>query len=120
MDLCVVDEVQRIFPSKSMSDVADSDPVPLVDEDHVGSPMLCLFLGHFSISSDDYLVASLNLSSGCAVDAYSPAVSGSRKRICRESFTVCDVPDVNLFEGHEARSFHQGRVDLDASLVVQV
>src|SRR5206468_12796641 len=41
-------------------------------------------------------------------------------RICRESFSVGNVPDVDLLEGYDSGCLHQRRVYLDASLIVEV
>src|SRR5205809_6783890 len=83
-------------------------------------PALSLFLARRDKGCDDGLVAWLDPAGGRAVDRYGPASSRSCESVCRESFSVGYVPDVDLLEGYDSGCLHERRVYLDASLIVEV
>ena len=95
-------------------------PVLFVHQHHVGFPVDRLFLAHPGKGCDDNLVVDLDLSGSCSVDRDLSASSRGGEGVCGESLSVGNVPDVDLLERHDSGRLHQGRVNFDASLIVDV
>src|SRR5207249_1110819 len=95
-------------------------PVLLVDKNNFRIPVFGLFLVHRYEGCDDDLISRLYFSCGCTVkgDDSGPLLCG--EGVCGEPVTGGDAPDVYFLEGKNSSRFHQRRVYLDASLIVQV
>src|SRR2546425_1168182 len=69
---------------------------------------------------DDDFVSRLYFSCGCTVERDNSASPIGGECVSGESISGGDAPDVNLLEGKNSSRFHQRRVYLYASLVVEV
>src|SRR5712691_1810781 len=96
------------------------EPVLLVDKDDFRIPLFGLFLIHRYECCDDDLVSWLYFSCGCTVERDDSASPFGGECVSGESISGGDAPYVNLLEGKNSSRFHERRVYLDASLVVEV
>src|SRR5438445_4329593 len=96
------------------------EPVLLVDKDDFRIPLFGLFLIHRYECCDDDLVPRLYFAGSRSVERDSSASRVSRECVGGEPLAGCNTPDIDLLEGENASSLHQGRVYLDASLVVEI
>src|SRR2546428_5812179 len=96
------------------------EPVLLVDKDYLRIPLFGFLLAHRYEGCYDDLVPRLYFAGSRSVECDDSASRVGRECVGGEPLAGCNAPDINLLEGENASSLHQGRVYLDASLVVEI